>query len=140
MPRESAASKTALRPPKKPSGLVPPAGALTAEESRLWATLVKENEHLRESDVPYLLAFCQASTRVAKAARDPEVLKWERETRALVNLGKTMRLTQRSVHDPKELARRMRNGKDSKALNELLQMNDDCGGGKPWEFGDEHTR
>jgi len=114
MPRESAASLAIVRPSTKPSSsrLTPPP-SLSGDERQLFATLVKENKHLRGSDLPFLVAFCQASTRVAKAARDPEVLKWERETRALVNLGRTMRLTQQSVHDPKALARRMRddNGK-----------------------------
>jgi hypothetical protein len=137
MPRESAASLTALRPPKKPARLVPPVGVLSAEESRLFATLVKENPHLRESDLPYLVAFCQANTRVTKAARDPEVLKWHRETQALIALGRTCRLTQRSVHDPKELARRMRNGKHDRAMAQLLEMNGDTTPHKPWEL-DEH--
>jgi hypothetical protein len=132
MPRESAASLTTFRPPTKPSSsrLTPPP-SLTPDERQLFATLVAENKHLRGSDLPFLVSFCQATTRVAKQARDPDVLKWERETRTLMALGRTMRLTQQAMRDPKMVGRQVRND-TSKAMARLLAMNGDVPE-KPWQ-------
>jgi hypothetical protein len=136
MPRESAASLTTFRPAPKPSSsrLIAPS-TLSADERQLFMTLVAENKHLRGSDLPFLVSFCQAATRVAKLARDPDVLKWERETRTLMALGRTMRLTQQAMRDPKMVGRQVRND-NSKAMARLLEMNGDAPR-KPWEKDDD---
>jgi hypothetical protein len=132
MPRESEASLSVVRPPTKSlsSRLTPPP-TLTADERQLFVTLVAENKHLRGSDLPFLTSFCMATTRVAKESRGSDVLKWEREVKTLMALGRTMRLTQQAMRDPKMVGRQVRN--NNGAMASLLELNGDCEGKKPWE-------
>jgi hypothetical protein len=128
------AAELAIVKPKAPppAGLVPPPG-FSAGERAFFQTLVKENRHLCGSDLPLLVAFCLASTRIEKLARDADVLKFEREIKTLIALQRTMRVSQQAVHDPKMLGQIRRN--NSSAMKELLKMNGDVE--KPWDKDDD---
>jgi hypothetical protein len=120
MPRKSAAelaitpATTAARP-----HLSPPSSLSTAERLEFIA-LADENRHLRRTDAPMLACYVMAVTKVQKLSRGRNVALWERATKTMLALARSMRLTQQAQRDPKVVGRM--NGKpDAAAI--LEEMN-----------------
>ena len=104
--RKSAANLAALGLNGSPPRLTAPAGLLS-EECALFDSVTSslDPKHLRESDLPMLVAYVQASLLSRRLARTDKVAEWEKATRLMATLATKLRLTPQSRVDPKALAR-----------------------------------
>src|SRR5262245_13667312 len=103
----------------RPSKLEPPS-YLTAPEIELFEELVAAcaADHFRQSDLPMLASFVQATLLARSAGRDPAmVAEFDRLARLQATLATKLRLTVQSRSDPKNIGRQ-----------QLLPM-----GPMPWE-------
>ena len=123
MPRKSAAELSVMSPATTATSprLSPPSSLSTAERLEFIA-IAAENVHLRRTDAEMLAAYVVAATKVRKLARGNDVGPWEKATKVMMALARSMRLTQQSCTDPKTLSR-ARNKPDIEAI--LREMNGD---------------
>ena len=85
--------------------LVPPASLNKAERS-LFAEIAAAAPHLKQSDVPLLVSFTQATIASRRSARDPSKADlWEKATRLQASLATKLRLTAQARIDPQTLGR-----------------------------------
>jgi hypothetical protein len=106
---------------------------LTADERLMFLALARENRHLRPSDAAMLACYCMATTKVMKLSRSKDVGPWERATRMMLALARSMRVTQQAQRDPKVVGRQNRDAERTAAMRHLLDMND-SDGEKPWQI------
>jgi hypothetical protein len=91
------------RPP-----LQTPPASLDDDERALFCELVNAcaPEHFRESDLPLLVSFVQATLIARDAARDPDkITLWEKAVRMQSMLATRLRLSPQSRIDPKVVGR-----------------------------------
>jgi hypothetical protein len=121
MPRKSAAELAIVTPATTATSprLTPPA-SLSSDERLEFVAIADENSHLRRTDAPMLGCYVTAVTRVQKLARSKDVASWERATKTMLALARSLRLTQQSCTDPKTLTR-SRSKPDYAAI--LAEMN-----------------
>ena len=84
--------------------LEPPRG-LTKAEQTLFSEIAASAPHLKQSDVPLLASFAQATLLARGSARPACIDTWERATRTQVALARSLRLTAQSRIDPQTLGR-----------------------------------
>ena len=128
MPRKSAAelsvlssAATATRP-----RLTPPS-SLSTDERLEFIAIADDNRHLRRTDVAMLAAYVVAATKVQKLARSKDVGPWERATKVMMALARSLRLTQQSCTDPKTLTRSRSKPDIGAILREMNGEDDDNG-------------
>jgi hypothetical protein len=63
------------------------------EEQALFKQLRSSNPHITESDVPMLIAYCQAISMTHRLGCGDDVLNWERAVRATMALATKLKLT-----------------------------------------------
>ena len=109
--RRSATSYEVPNVNGKPRRLSPPS-TLTNPEQTLFSELVAAcaPEHFRESDLPLLVSFVQATLlardAITRAADEAAALStWERAVKVQAMLGTKLRLTPQARIDPKTLGR-----------------------------------
>jgi hypothetical protein len=66
---------------------------LSPEEQALFKQLRSSNPHITESDVPMLIAYCQAISMTHRLGCGDDVLNWERAVRATMALATKLKLT-----------------------------------------------
>jgi len=91
----------------KPSRLTPPS-SLNDDEQALFSELVGacDASHFRESDLPLLISYIQATLISRAAAHDPDrIVLWEKATRMQATLATRLRLSPQSRIDPKTIGR-----------------------------------
>jgi len=91
----------------KPSRLTPPS-SLNDDEQALFSELVGacDASHFRESDLPLLISYIQATLISRAAAHDPDrIVLWEKATRMQATLATRLRLSPQSRVDPKTIGR-----------------------------------
>src|SRR5215510_5694320 len=88
---------TSTRPPLTP--LEP----LKTAERKIFDLVVRENPHLRLTDVPLVMAFARAS---AGTFNSDTAVDFEKLARVTMSLATKLRISPQSRHDPKTLARR----------------------------------
>jgi hypothetical protein len=94
-----------MRQRGRKSALDPPQG-LTKPERTLFDEIADSAQHLRQSDVPLLASYVQATITSRRSARDPSKADlWEKATRLQAMLATKLRLTAQSRVDPKKLGR-----------------------------------
>jgi hypothetical protein len=89
------------------SRLIAPS-SLTKAEQKAFTELMAccDPAHFRESDVPLLISFVQATLAARKAARDPgKAARWERSIRLQMSLATKLRLSPQSRIDPETIGR-----------------------------------
>ena len=105
--RRSAATLVAIDLTGKPSRLTPPS-SLNDDEQALFSELVGacDASHFRESDLPLLISYIQATLISRAAAHDPDrIVLWEKATRMQATLATRLRLSPQSRIDPKTIGR-----------------------------------
>ena len=81
--------------------------SLTKVERSLFTELAADTPHLVQADAPLLASYAQAVLLSRKAGRDlGRIGEWERATRAMMALARSLRLTPQSRTDSKTVARR----------------------------------
>jgi hypothetical protein len=106
--RKSAASLAILNVNGKQTRLSAPP-SLDDNERALFDELVAacDPSHFRESDIPLLVSFVQATLIARGAAHEPErIAMWEKATRMQATLATRLRLAPQSRLDPKTVGRR----------------------------------
>ena len=89
----------------QPQQLESPRGLTKAERS-LFTEIAVSAPHLKQSDMPLLASFVQATLMSRRSARDPaRVDVWERSTRLQASLATKLRLTAQARIDPQTLGR-----------------------------------
>ena len=88
----------------QPQQLESPRGLTKAERS-LFTEIAVSAPHLKQSDVPLLASFVQATLLARGSARPACIDTWERATRTQVALARSLRLTAQSRIDPQTLGR-----------------------------------
>jgi hypothetical protein len=91
----------------KPARLSPPT-SLTPKEREVFVDLVAavDARHFRESDLPLLISYVQASVMAQAAARKGDTKTWERVTRVQAMLATKLRVSPQTRLDPRTVARR----------------------------------
>ena len=105
--RKSVANLATPRIYGEPSRLNPPS-YLSAGERALFDELVAacDTAHFRESDLPLLASYVQATLIARDAARDPDkIMLWEKAVRMQATLATRLRLSPQSRVDPKTTGR-----------------------------------
>jgi hypothetical protein len=97
---------------------------LTKPERIHFDQLVHANAHLTVSDVACLASFCQAASKAHKLGRGEDTKGWERATRVMMALARTLRLTAISSTHPDKLSRQRRDARPS-VIDEILAGGDD---------------
>jgi hypothetical protein len=112
--RKSPATLVALNVNSEQPKLTAPSSKLTApqslnaDERALFGELVDacDASHFRESDLPLLISYIQATLISRGAAHDPDrIALWEKATRMQATLATRLRLSPQSRIDPKTLGR-----------------------------------
>jgi hypothetical protein len=123
---EMTAFKAATSPPEPP--LTSPE-ILSPQEQALFLQLRSANPHITESDVPMLIAYCQAISMTHRLGRTDDVLNWERSVRATMALATKLKLTPQAD-------RRHTRGGVGLDWRQLAEINDEVvRQPKPWEDG-----
>jgi len=105
--RKSAATLVALNVNGEQPRLTAPS-SLNTDERALFGELVDacDASHFRESDLPLLISYIQATLISRGAAHDPDrIALWEKATRMQATLATRLRLSPQSRIDPKTLGR-----------------------------------
>jgi hypothetical protein len=106
--RKSAASKLLpFNVTGEPPRLTPPS-FLSADEVALFTEVVAacDASHFRDSDLPLLISFVQATLMSRDSAHDPsKIMVWEKATRMQATLATRLRLSPQSRLDPKTVGR-----------------------------------
>jgi hypothetical protein len=90
-----------------PSRLEPPANLRKAERA-LFSELVEATDprHFRQTDLPLLISFVQATLLARSAAHNPDKVDiWEKAVRVQASLATRLRLSPQSRTDPKTIGR-----------------------------------
>jgi hypothetical protein len=112
--RKSPATLVALNVNSEQPKLTAPSSKLTAppslnaDERALFGELVDacDASHFRESDLPLLISYIQATLISRGAAHDPDrIALWKKATRMQATLATRLRLSPQSRVDPKTLGR-----------------------------------
>ena len=80
-----------------------PLQPLKADEKQVFDLAVRENAHLRPTDIPLLMGFARASAGLFKVDTAAD---FEKLARVTMSLAAKLRISLQSRHDPKTLARR----------------------------------
>jgi hypothetical protein len=123
---EMTAFKLASSSPQPPPT---PPEILSPEEQALFKQLRGANPHITESDVPMLVAYCQAISMTHRLGRGDDVLNWERAVRATMAIATKLKLT------PQADRRVDRTGGTGVTWKQLAEINGEVV--KPWESSDE---
>lgn len=106
--RKSAASKlvhlAATSTKSRPSA----PECLTTAERTTFNKLTLANRHLTVTDAPILTSYVQAMTishRLGASERDSDYARWERSTKVMLMLARSLRLTVNSTTHPDKLGR-----------------------------------
>ena len=106
-----------------------PPEILSPEEQALFKQLRGANPHITESDVPMLVAYCQAISMTHRLGRGDDVLNWERAVRATMAIATKLKLT------PQADRRVDRTGGVGVTWQQLDELNAEAA--PPWECTDD---
>ena len=126
---EMTAFKLASSSPQPPPT---PPEILSPEEQALFKQLRGANPHITESDVPMLVAYCQAISMTHRLGRGDDVLNWERAVRATMAIATKLKLT------PQADRRVDRTGGVGVTWKQLAELNEEAAEQpRPWEDKDD---
>lgn len=100
---------------------------LTKAERTTFNEIAIANPHLKTTDAPILASFVQATTlshRLGRSDRASDVPMWDRTTRMMLALARSLRLTVNSVTHPDKLGR-ARQDQELNPLDAFLAEDDD---------------
>src|SRR5262245_37391023 len=117
----SSSARLSVVPPDAttPRLLLTPFEPLKSAERKIFDLIVRENAHLRQTDVPLVMGYARASTGLLQVETAGD---FDKLARVMMSLATKLRISPQSRLDPKTLARRIA---------------DQDNGPKPWERGDK---
>jgi hypothetical protein len=98
---------------------------LKADERALFTALADDNRHLTRTDVPLLAIYAAAVFKVNKLGRQKDVGQWEKASRMMLSLARSLRLTVQSATEPRAVGRQRRDARPDLVAEYLAETGDD---------------
>jgi hypothetical protein len=125
-PGRKSAAKLSLVELNPARTLLAPVVPLDKLALKIFNLAVNRSPHLKLADAVLLTAYSQAAARVLQASNKASLVDVERATRVMVSLARSLRLTPRSVTDPKTVGTSRRDAQPNPLAEYLAEREEEA--------------